>query len=294
MQMIANSLIAASLYTGIGLSFWLIYRSAGFFHFAHGATITFGAYACYCATSLGVPLWGSMVLATTLSAGLGALMHVGVFRPLIRRGAGAQVLLLASLGLYIVIENSLAMVFGNGPKSLRDGVVREGLDVLGARLTPPQLSLIGFAVAAFLVTWFCLRFSRVGLKLRAVASDSELAEASGLSADSVMLRAAVAGSALAGLFGVLLALDLDLTPGMGLHPLMMGIVVVIISGVDRIAGIMLGALLLGLIRNLGVWLISSQWQDATVFAVLVAFLLCRPQGIAGERPVKTSINRAIK
>lgn len=289
MQLIANSLIVASLYSGIALSFWLIYRSAGFFHFAHGATITFGAYACYCAVYLGVPLWGSVVLATALSAGLGALMQVGVFRPLIRRGAGAQVLLLASLGLYIVIENSLAMVFGNGPKSLRGGVVREGLDVLGARLTPPQLSLIGFAVAAFIATWFCLRFTRAGLGLRAVASDSELAEASGLSADSVVLGAAVAGSALAGLFGILLALDLDMTPGMGLHPLMMGIVVVIISGVDRIAGIMLGALLLGLIQNLGVWFISSQWQDAGAFALLLAFLLCRPEGIWGKRNPKVSI-----
>lgn len=293
-QLIANTLIAASLYSAIALSFWLIYRSAGFFHFAHGATITFGAYACYCAASLGVPLCGSVVLATALSAGLGALMHVGVFRPLIRRSAGSQVLLLASLGLYIVIENSLAMVFGNGPRSLRSSMVREGLDILGARLTPAQLSLIGFALVAFFVTWFYLRFSRGGLKLRAVASDSGLAEASGLRADSVVLRATVAGSALAGFFGILLALDLDMTPGMGLHPLMMGIVVVIISGVDRIAGIVLGALLLGLIRNLGVWWISSQWQDATMFVVLVVFLLCRPQGIAGKRPVKTSINRAIK
>jgi len=284
-QLIANSLVAASLYSAVGLSFWLIYRSAGFFHFAHGATIAFGAYACYSGVFLGVPLPVSVVLATVLCGGLGALMQVGIFRPLSRRGAGAQVLLLASLGLYVVIENSLAMVFGNGPKSLRDGVVREGLGVLGARLTPPQVSLIGFAVAAFLVTWLCLRFSHAGLKLRAVVSDSELAEASGLGADRVVLGAAVAGSALAGLFGVLLALDLDLTPGMGLHPLMMGIVVVIISGVDRIAGIMLGALLFGLIQNLGVWFISSQWQDAGAFAVLLAFLLCRPQGILG-RPLR--------
>ena len=284
-QLIANSLVAASLYSAVGLSFWLIYRSAGFFHFAHGATIAFGAYACYSGVFLGVPLPVSVVLATVLCGGLGALMQVGIFRPLSRRGAGAQVLLLASLGLYVVIENSLAMVFGNGPKSLRDGVVREGLGVLGARLTPPQVSLIGFAVAAFLVTWLCLRFSHAGLKLRAVVSDSELAEASGLGADRVVLGAAVAGSALAGLFGVLLALELDLTPGMGLHPQIMGIVVVIISGVDRIAGIMLGALLFGLIQNLGVWFISSQWQDAGAFAVLLAFLLCRPQGILG-RPLR--------
>lgn len=289
-QLIANSLVAASLYGGIALSFWLIYRSAGFFHFAHGATITFGAYVCFGAISLGVPLIGGVLFAIGLSAGLGTLMQVGVFRPLGRRGAGSQVLLLASLGLYVVIENSLAMVFGSGPKSLRDGSVREGLGILGARLTLPQIYLIGAAITAFLIVWFFLHFSRTGLKLRAVASNPELAEVNGIDSEGVVLGATVAGSALAGLFGVLFALDLDMSPSMGLQPLMMGIVVVIISGFDRITGIALGALLLGLVQNLGGWFIGSQWQDTVAFATLLAFLLFRPWGLLGKKTLKVSLN----
>lgn len=288
-QLIANSLIAASLYSAIGLSFWLIYRSAGFFHFAHGATITFGAYACYCAVSLDVPLFWSVILGIGFSACLGALMQVGVFQPLTRRGGGPLVLLLVSLGLYVVIENVLAMIFGYAPKSLKSGPVLEGFNFLNARLTAPQILMIGFAVATFFFVWLVLHFSRAGLKLRAVGSDPDLANILGIDAENVALGALVIGSGIAGLFGILFALDLDLSPGIGLHPLMMGIVAVIIGGLDSIVGIVMGALFLALSQNLGVWFISSQWQDAIAFSILLGFLLFRPQGILGKSNLKTSL-----
>lgn len=286
LQLLANTLIAASLYSTIALSFWLIYRSAGFFHFAHGATFTFGAYVCYYAVSLGVPLvWGA-ILGMGLSAGLGALMQVGVFKPLSQRGSKPLILLLASLGLYVVMENSLGMTFGYSPKSLRTSTVSEGLAFLGARLTPAQLSLISFSVFALVVTWLCLRFTRIGLKLRAVASDTELSEVTGVSPDSVALGAMVIGSALAGLFGILFALDLDLSPGMGMQPLMMAIVVVLIGNAYALPGIVLASSLLAIAQQLGAWYLSSQWQDTTVFVVLVIFLLCCPKDILKRRSFK--------
>ena len=86
-QLIANSIVSGSLYSAIGLSFWLIYRSAKFFHFAHAATITFGAYACYLAVSVHLPISASVAVAAVLSACLGGVMQTGVLRPLTRRGA---------------------------------------------------------------------------------------------------------------------------------------------------------------------------------------------------------------
>ena len=173
---------------------------------------------------------------------------------------------------------------------MRHCPVREGFNVFGSRLTSAQLSMIGLAVGAFLILWLVLYFSRAGVKLRAIASDVKLAEAMGLNTDSVRLGAMIVGSALAGLFGTLLALDLDVSPGMGLQPLMMGIVAVVIGGIDRVVGIMLGALMLGAIQNLGVWFISSQWQDAAALTILLAFLLCRPQGILGKTSLKTCVS----
>lgn len=244
---------------------------------------------CYLALSVGIPLLIAIFLAVASSALLGVIMQYWVFSPLTNRKAGANILLLASLGFYVIIENLLGLVFGYGPKNLREGPVREGIAILGARLTTAQIVLVISAVIVFVIVWSCLRFSRVGLKLRAVANDPGLAKSSGIRSEYITLGAMLVGSALAGLFGILFAFDLDLSPGIGLHPLMMGIVVVVISGVDRLSGVVFGSLFLGIIQNFGGWAASSQWQDAAVFIVLLGFLIFRPQGILGRKSLRMSI-----
>ena len=87
----------------------------------------------------------------------------------------------------------------------------------------------------------------------------------------------------AGLAGILVALDVDMTPTMGMNALMMGVVVVIIGGVRSIPGIAAGALLLATAQHLGAWYIGSQWQEAIAFVVLVLFLLIRPEGFMGRK-----------
>jgi len=76
---------------------------------------------------------------------------------------------------------------------------------------------------------------------------------------------------------------------MGMNALMMGVVAVLIGGVGSIPGVALGALLLGLAQHLGVWKISSQWQDAIAFIILFVFLLFRPQGFLGRKMKKVEV-----
>ena len=123
--------------------------------------------------------------------------------------------------------------------------------------------------------------------MRAVANNPELARISGIESDRVILSTFALGSALAGIAGILVALDVDMTPTMGMNALMMGVVAVIVGGVGSIPGVALAALLLGMAQHLGVWYISSQWQDAIAFVILLTFLLFRPEGFMGKR-VKTA------
>ncbi len=126
--------------------------------------------------------------------------------------------------------------------------------------------------------------------MRAVANDPWLANATGIESDRVILFTFAIGSALAGFAGILISLDIDMTPTMGLNALMMGVVAVIVGGSGRpIPGVLLGALLLGLAQHLGVWKISSQGQDAIAFAILLIFLLFRPQGFLVRKIEKTEI-----
>ena len=200
-----------------------------------------------------------------------------------------MVLLLASLGMYIVLQNTISMVFGDDTKSIRSGIVREGLPVFGARITPIQVVIICTSIVLVLLTALWLKKSRMGKAMRAVANDAELAQISGIDSDRVVLWTFGVGSALAGVAGILVALDVDMTPTMGMNALMMGVVAVIIGGVGSIPGVAMGALLLGLAQHLGVWKISSQWQDAIAFIILFVFLLFRPQGFLGRKVKKAEV-----
>jgi branched-chain amino acid transport system permease protein len=167
--------------------------------------------------------------------------------------------------------------------------VREGLNVFGARITPIQIVIISISIILVLMVALFLKFSKIGKSMRAVADDPELASFSGIDTNSVILLTFAIGSALAGIAGILVALDVDMTPTMGMNALMMGVVAVIIGGVGSIPGVALGALLLGLSQHLGVWKISSQWQDAIAFIILFIFLLFKPEGFLGKKIKKAKI-----
>lgn len=284
MQYLLNTLPVAGMYALVGLGFALAFRVGGFFHFAHGVVFTAGAYFAFLFNVwLGFPLFISIFSAILCSTVLGSLMEFFPYRPLRRKGASPLVLLLASLGIYVVFQNMISIIFGDDTKSIRSGPVKEGLSMFGARITPIQVLTILISVVLIVVVAILLKKTKIGKAMRAVASDPEQANICGLNSDKIVLVAFALGSALAGVAGILVALDVDMTPTMGMNALMMGIVAVIIGGVDSIIGIVLGALLLGLAQNVVVWYIGSQWQDAIAFAILFVFLLIKPEGFLGKK-----------
>ncbi len=283
-SLIINIIGAASTITLIGVSFALIFRVSKFFHFAHGAIFTLGAYATFLAGNwLGLPLWASIPVGVAAAAVIGCSLDVAVFAPLRRQGSSPLVLLLASLGLYVILQNLISMVFGDSIQTIRTGTVEEGIAVFGARVTGIQIATVVVTTLLVVATWTFLKVTKMGRVIRAVSSDPQLARVCGIESDRVVLVTFAIGSALAGSAGILVALDVDMTPTMGMHALMMGVVAVIIGGKTSIPGIALGALLLGMTQHIGAWQLGSQWQDAIAFVILLVFLLFKPEGFMGKR-----------
>ncbi|MCK5057942.1 MAG: branched-chain amino acid ABC transporter permease [Candidatus Aminicenantes bacterium] len=283
-QVIFNVFISFSYYLLIAISFSLVYSITRFFHFAHAVVFTGGAYFTFLfKVWLGLPLGLAVVLAIVCSALLGCLMDVGVYRHLRKKQASSMILLLASLGMYIVLQNLISMVFGDDTKTIRSWAVKEGLNVFGARITPVQILIIVTSIVLVVLVALFLKKSKMGKAMRAVANDPELANISGINSNRVILWTFAIGSALAGIAGILVSLDVDMTPTMGMNALMMGVVAMIIGGVGSIPGVALGALLLGFAQHFGVWKISSQWQDAIAFIILFVFLMFKPEGFLGRK-----------
>ncbi len=289
-QLLINSLIAFSTFLLIAVSFSLIYQSVKFFHFAHAVVFTSGAYFTFLFIQLfDLSLYLSLPLAIICACLLGCLIEWLVYRPLRKKNSSSLILLLASLGIYIVLQNVISMVFGDDTKSIRTWPVVEGLNVFGARITPVQIIIIITSIVLLILVAYFLHLSKTGKAMRAVANDPELANISGINSDKVILISFAIGSALAGIAGILVSLDVDMTPTMGMNALMMGVVAMIVGGVGSIRGIVLGSLLLALAQNLGVWYISSQWQDAIAFAILLIFLLFKPEGFFGKKLRKAEV-----
>ena len=279
-QLTVNGVVAASVFAMVGVGFAMIYRVAGFFNFAHGAIFMLGAYGAYVAVILlHAPLVIGIIAGIAMAAMFGCLSELVVFRPIRRRGGGPLVQLLASLGMYIAIQNAVSLAIGDDIRALRTSATIHSFPVAGAMVTSNQAALVIVGLLAVLVLAAFMRLTRWGRSIRALASNSELSQIVGIDNDQVRFWAFGIGSSLAGCAGVLSAMDVDMTPTMGMHPLMMGIVAAIIGGIRNPVGVALGAVILGLGLNLSVKCVGANWQECIAFAFLLAFMLIRPKCI---------------
>ncbi len=284
-QLLLNGLISGSIYALVALGFSVIYRTVKFFHFAHGVVYAVGAYIAYTLiVSLGVNPFVSFFLAATLASVVGVIIDRLVYRPLRKRKAPNLVFLLASFGVFIFIQNLLQLIFGAQIFTIRTGQVKEGHHILGAVITDTQILILATSVALCLGLWLFIKKTKLGKAMRAVADDPLAASIVGINPERIILAAFAIGSALAGAAGILISLETNIEPTMGMNAILKGIIASIIGGIGSIPGAMFGGLFLGIAENLGIWKISAGWKDCIAFAILIVFLLVRPGGIMGIKP----------
>jgi len=294
-QLIANGIIAGSIYALVALGFTVIYRTVRFFHFAHGVIYALGAYLAYSVLRItyspstssgqaGIAEWGIAILAGIIGAGvLGVLIDRLVYLPLRRRKAPNLVFLIASFGIFIFIQNLLQLIYGAQILTLRTGPVKEGHHFLGAVITNTQILILAASAALCFGLWLFVKKTKLGKAMRAVADDRIAASVVGVNPERIILAVFAIGSALAGAAGILISLETDIEPTMGMNAILKGIIASIIGGIGSIPGAMLGGLFLGIAENLGIWKISAGWKDCIAFVILIIFLLFRPGGIMGVK-----------
>ena len=121
--------------------------------------------------------------------------------------------------------------------------------------------------------------------MRAVASDTEVSTIVGIDVEKVYRATFVIGSLLAGVAGILISLEQNMEPGMGMNAILKGITAAIVGGISSVPGAMVGGFVVGLVENSGIWFFPSQWKDAIAFFILILFLLIKPEGLFGIKRV---------
>lgn len=206
-----------------------------------------------------------------------------VYRPLRSRRAAPLIFLIASFGVFILVQNLLQIAYGAQILTLRTGPVVPGHQFLGAIITDTQILILAVSVTLMLALWFLMRKTKLGLAMRAVADDPLAASVVGINSERIITVAFIVGSFLAGAAGILISLETNIEPTMGFNAVLKGIIAAIVGGIGSIPGALLGGMFLGIVENLGVWKIQAGWKDSIAFAVLIVFLLWRPYGILGSK-----------
>jgi branched-chain amino acid transport system permease protein len=282
-QLIANGVLAGSIYAVVAVGFALIYRVVRFFHFTHGLIFTLGAYQAYelqACCEFTLP-WSALTsLAVAALAGL--LLNATIFTPLKNRRAAALVAMLASLGLYVIGQNIIAIFFGDQTLSIQGAVVVTGLDIGGARLTPAQIVIVATSWLAVVGTISFLRFTRFGEQIRAISNDPTLALIVGIPTTRIVAISVAVGSALAGLGGFLAAVDHNMVPNMGMAALLIAVMAMIMGGTRSLFLVAISAMLISMLQNISVLWLPAAWQESIAFGVLLLFLLLKPAPVAIE------------
>jgi branched-chain amino acid transport system permease protein len=289
-QIIFNIVLTASVYLLIASSFALIYYPTKFFHIAHATVITCGAYLVFfLVKKLSVPFSFSVLLAVAVSVGIGLLCELLVYRLMRKRNVPAFAYLIASIGLYVLLQNFISMYFGDDTKIINTAEVTVGHKVFGAYITTIQLVTIAISLVLFVAINMFLKFTAQGKSIRAVASNPELCNIYGISSNKTILIAFGIGSALAAAAGILTAMDTNMTPTFGFNLLLYGIVVMVIGGIGSTRGLIEASLLVATAQHLAAYYIDIKWMDAITYIILILFLIWKPLGFSGKRLKKVEV-----
>ncbi len=286
-QILVNGLIAGSIYALVSAGFSLIYSTTKFVHFAHGAVVAGSAYALYGGFVVwGLDIYSAGLLAIVVAILLGLSIDYLVYRPLRFGRASNTIIIVASVAALIFLESLFLMIFGADVKTINYFDIGQGV-VLGPVIIT-QLQILIVIVSALLLAFvfFFMKYTKIGKAMRAVADNKAVSEIVGISSESIYHWSFGLGSLIAGIAGILVAMEQNIEPTMGTGLMIKGFTSSIIGGVGNVAGGVLGAFFLGIVENLGVWWLPSSYKDAIAFSILFIFLLVKPEGIWGVKKIQ--------
>ncbi len=256
----------------------LVFGIMGIINLAHGSFYMLGAYMAFTLSSLTGSLWLAIVLGIALSVVLGVLLEWAFFSHLYRRDHLQQVLL--TYGLILVFEEVRSLVAGNDvhgvamPASLAGSI--QLTSVLGYPVYRLFMSGVCLALAGGL--YLLIHRSRVGMMIRAGASNREMVQSLGLNINLVYRLVFALGVALAAFAGMIAAPVSSVYPGMGTQVLIICFVVVVIGGIGSVWGALAASLLVGLVDTFGRVLLPNA-AGVTGYVLMAVVLLWRPEGL---------------
>ena len=256
----------------------LIFGIMGVVNLAHGSFYMLGAYMAYALTGAWDSLAFAIAAGTVLSVAFGWLLEKLLFRHFYHRSHLDQVLL--TFGLIYIFEELRFMLWGDNVHSVGVPAALDWSIQLTDTLSYPayRLFMLGICTALALGLWLLISKTKLGMKIRAGAFNSDMAQALGINIVRLHSLVFAMGVALAALGGMLIAPLSSVYPHMGSQVLIMCFVVVVIGGIGSVRGALTAALLVGLVDTFGKVLLP-QFASMLVYVLMALVLLYKPEGL---------------
>lgn len=282
-EQVVNGLVLAGYYLLIALGLSLIFSVGGIVNLAHGGFYALGAYLAVTLT----PMLGfapAVVTAPVLVACVGILFERFILRRFYREDPILS--LLVTFGLAMVCEQAIRMLWGASPLSQTlPGTLKGGVELGPLLFSKYRLIMLGVVLAILASVWMLLNRTSFGRVIRAGIQNPDMAGALGIRLQPYMTAVVMIGVGLAAIGGALFAPITTVHPAMGAEILTIGFIVVTIGGLGSFWGVVLAAVLVGVVRSITVQYLPAA-SEASMYILMFLVLLLRPRGLLGERMAK--------
>jgi branched-chain amino acid transport system permease protein len=281
---VTNGLIIGAFYVLMALGLSLILNLSNVINFAHGNFLALGGYFAFMLTPM-IGFWGALLVAPLATALLGFIIERLMIRRVYTRDPVYSLLL--TFGLAFIMQDLCRYIWGpNGlPLGVPDAMSAPVSDELFF-ITWYRIFNVYVVIIAVAALFAFLRFTRVGVRIRAGTLDLETVSALGVNVSMLRSFNFALGCLLAGVAGVLAAGQIGLNPNMGDDLLMPSFIAIIVGGVGSLTGTLIGGLLIGVAAALTtiVWPSAS---EAVIYVIMAVVLVLRPRGLMGEEGMLT-------
>lgn len=283
-NVIVGTLVQGTIFGIVGAGFVVLFRATKVLSFAQGSFMLVGALIFYTLTNAGLNMYLSLLISI-IGAGI---LGLSTYQLLFARMVGREqfIVAIATIGLGSVIQMIAIMIWGANVLNIVTPLSNTPRTLLGF-LEYTQVDLfvvvLGIILGGGIVLW--LRFSRMGVQMRATADSEQLAAYSRISVPKIAGSAWAIAAALGAAGGIMYSIGNGLDP-IGLPTLGLAVFpAIILGGLDSVGGAFVGGIVLGFVQAIVAIEVGGLWQDPISYMVLLAFLVVYPRGLFGSREI---------
>ena len=280
-QVLVNGILFGTMYGIAALGLTLIFGTMQIIFIAQGTMIVLGAYTTYWVFELlGLDPYVAIVIIIPLSMAFGAGVYQLLFRKVAGRGeAGKAASLLLAFGIMAFLENMMTVLWTPNARAIRTAYTTLGFKLAGINFSVTRVMAFVMAVAATIGVTLFLKRTMLGKAVRAASENLQSATLVGITPHKVNTLTFAMGIGLAGLAGTATATTYSFDPYFGFVFSLKAMIALALGGMGNIVGAFLGGIILGVIESLGSYIWTSGWASVLSYAVFLAVLLFRPQGL---------------